>query len=67
MNFTEQQINDWHAYERVRKGGRWNMFMPQARAATGLSRDDYLFVMRNFVELRDAAIDAAIDAAKVKS
>lgn len=24
--FTEQDLKDWRAYERVRKGGRYNMF-----------------------------------------
>lgn len=53
--FTEKQIKNWKAYERVRKGGRWNMFSPQAQAATGLSKDEYLFVMKNFGALEDAA------------
>ena len=53
--FTPKQINDWKRYEKVRLGGRWNMWFPQARAATGLTQDEYLFVMQNFEALRDAA------------
>jgi len=53
--FTEQQIKDWRAYEKVRAGGRWNMFFPQARAATGLTSDEYSFVMDNFDALKKAA------------
>jgi hypothetical protein len=54
VTFTEQQLADWKAYERVRKGGRWNMFFPQARRATGLSEERYLFVMENFSKLKAA-------------
>lgn len=53
--FTEQQIKDWHRFEGVRQSGRFNMFDPRARTATGLSGDDYTFVMNNFSELREAA------------
>jgi len=54
-NFTAEQLENWVAYEAVRKGGRWNMFDPNARAATGLDRDEYTFVMRNFSALKAAA------------
>ena len=57
--FTEQQIKDWKAYERVRKGGRWNMFDPRARMATKLDSKAYGFVMENFSALKDAAIAKA--------
>lgn len=50
--FTEEQIANWRQYERVRKSGKFNMFEPIARAATGLERNDYLFCMDNYPELR---------------
>lgn len=50
--FTPQQLADWKAYERVRKGGRWNMFDPRARRAASLSEDKYSFVMDNYSELK---------------
>lgn len=28
--FTVEQLNKWKAYERVRVGGRYNMFDPRA-------------------------------------
>jgi hypothetical protein len=31
------------------------MFMPQARQATGLTREQYAFVMKNYSELKAAA------------
>lgn len=53
--FTKEQLSDWRAYERVRKGGRYNMFDPRARQATGLDSRDYVFVMDNFSALKVAA------------
>ena len=55
MTFTFIQISNWRKYEKVRLGGRWNMFFPQARMATGLSEDDYAFCMDHYSELKDAA------------
>lgn len=53
--FTKQQIEDWRAFEKVRSGGRWNMYDPKARAATGLTGEEYGFVMKNFSALKEAA------------
>lgn len=53
--FTAEQIKDWKAYEKVRRGGRFNMFDPRARRATGLSAERYSFVINNFSELKTAA------------
>jgi hypothetical protein len=54
-NFTAQQIQNYRNYEYVRAGGQYNMFDPRAMAATGLNKDEYLFVMQNFSELKEAA------------
>lgn len=58
MRFTDEQLADWRAYEKVRKSGRFNMFDPRARLATRLSADRYSFVVGNFEKLKDADIDA---------
>jgi hypothetical protein len=50
--FTFQQLNDWERYEKVRTGGKWNMFSPQARAATGLDGERYAFCMTNYSTLK---------------
>lgn len=55
MNFTQQDLDDYESYEEIRASGAHNMFSPEARQATGLSRDRYLFVMENFSELREAS------------
>lgn len=52
--FTDQDIFDWREYENVRASGAFNMWMPQAREATGLTRERYLFVMENFTALKEA-------------
>lgn len=54
MTFTNKELSDWKRYERVRKYGMWNMFSNQARAATGLTSDQYSFVMKNFSKLKEA-------------
>lgn len=53
--FSARDIKDWKAYERVRASGAYNMYDPRARQATGLSDERYSFVMKNFVELKEAA------------
>lgn len=55
MTFTPEQITHWKRYEKVRRSGRWNMFDPRARQATGLSDEEYSFVLENFSELKEAA------------
>lgn len=50
--FTDQQIEDWKRYEKVRKSGKWNMLSPQARAETRLSNERCLFVIDHFYELK---------------
>lgn len=53
--FTKQQIEAWRSYERVRQRGAYNMFDPRARKAARLSQEDYLFCMKHFSALKDAA------------
>ena len=53
--FTQQQIEDFKTYDEVRQEGRYNMMSPQAQQLTGLDRDRYMFVLRNYVELAQAA------------
>ena len=52
--FSVAQLSDWKSYEEVRLDGAYNMFDPRAREAAGLSRDEYLFVMQNYSELKEA-------------
>jgi hypothetical protein len=52
--FTPQQLADWRKYEKVRKSGRFNMYFPGAREATGLTESRYMFALDNYEALRDA-------------
>jgi len=53
--FSELEILNWKAFERVRAGGRFNMFDPKARQASGLGPDEYAFCMDHYSELKEAA------------
>jgi hypothetical protein len=54
MITKESQINNWKRFEQVRASGEYNMFDPKARALTGLNKEDYVFVMKNYSELEKA-------------
>jgi hypothetical protein len=59
MSFTKHQIKAFRFYEQVRESGHYNMFDSRARLASGLTKDEYLFVMENYSELKDASESAA--------
>jgi|TARA_Y100000310_G_C20608534_1_gene776804 hypothetical protein len=44
--------NDFESYEGVREYGKWNMFDPNARKATGLEKDVYITIIRHYDELK---------------
>jgi len=52
--FTPKQLDDYAEYELVRQMGLWNMFSPQARNAAGLTKEEYMFVLKNYAELAAA-------------
>lgn len=58
--FTEKQLEDFKAYRKVQMAGRWNMFDLDAQLATGLERDEYTFVMKNYSKLRAEVDKAAV-------
>ena len=64
--FTKKQINNYKSYEIIRKSGAYNMFSPQARLSTGLTKDEYLFVMENYSELKNAAEEFDADSYLLK-
>ena len=53
--FTPKQLRDFKAYVKVQCSGKWNMFDHAARTATGLSADEYTFVMKNYAALQQAS------------
>ena len=48
MEVTEAQFR---AYTKVQSGGKYNMFDPNARMLTGLDKNTYLAIMKNYDEL----------------
>lgn len=53
--YTKKEIKAFRAYEFVRKSGHYNMFSPQARLATCLTKEEYLNVMENYSALKEAS------------
>jgi hypothetical protein len=49
--YSDEVINDWKRYERVRLGGAFNMFDPRAREATGLTSDRYVFILKHYSDI----------------
>lgn len=54
QEFTPEQCRNFIDYERVQRSGRWNMLDPRARGATGMSKDEYFFVLENYLALQEA-------------
>ena len=42
----------WDEYRDVQDSGLYNMFTPDARALTSLSRDEWLYILKNYSELK---------------
>ena len=55
MKHTKKQLQDWVLYEEVRVEGSYNMFSPNARALTGLDKDEYRYCMDNYSSLKQQA------------
>ena len=49
-DITEKQFL---AFEGVRNYGRWNMFDPMAKVASGLDNDTYFGVILHYTELKE--------------
>jgi len=52
--FTQQEIDNWNKYEKVRQSGEYNMFDLRAQTSTDLTYEEYMFVMKNYTELAEA-------------
>ena len=55
MKFTQQQINNWKDYERIRQRGRYNMFDPRARRLSTMSVGEWGFCMDHYEALKAQA------------
>jgi len=52
--FTQQEIANWEKYEKVRQSGEFNVFAIQAQEVSGLTHEEFIFVMKNYSELAAA-------------
>ena len=50
MELTKEQFMQ---YRDVQDSGMFNMFTPQAREMTDLSRDEWLYIIKNYSELKE--------------
>ena len=55
MTFTDQQLHDFKAYVRVQNSNCYNMLDPAALRATGLDKESYFFILKNYFDLFDAS------------
>ena len=50
MEITKEQFKQYRA---VQKGGMYNMFDPNARACTDLTKNEWISIIKNYNELSD--------------
>ena len=48
---TDITKNEWDEYKSVQDSGMFNMFTPQAREMTSLSKNKWLYIIKNYNEL----------------
>jgi hypothetical protein len=65
--YTQSEIKAFRAYELVRKSGVYNMYSSQARLATALTQEEYLNVMKNYSELKEASEARAAEEMLLKA
>ena len=53
MQFNSNQLQLYVDYEKVRLSGEFNMFDRRAAEAAGLTKEEHLFVISHYSELRE--------------
>ena len=56
--FTPEQLKNFAQYVRIQRGGRFNMFDPNARKMTSQSTAEWVFNMEHYEALEAAAKEA---------
>jgi len=51
MEITKEQFEE---YKEVQEGGYYNMFDSSARELTNLSKEEWVFIMKNYEQLEKA-------------
>ena len=65
--YSEREIKAFRTYELVRSSGHYNMLSPQARLATSLTKEEYIHVMENYSELKEASEARAAEEMLLKA
>ena len=52
-NENEVTIDEWTQYRAIQDSGMFNMFDPQAREMTNISRDKWIKIIKNYSELKE--------------
>lgn len=55
--FSPEQLNDFEQYVKVQESGKYNMFQRAARKETGMTQEQYRFVMANYANLKIAFLE----------
>ena len=50
ININEDQ---WDEYRDIQDSGLYNMFDPNARAMTSLSKSEWIYILKNYSELKE--------------
>ena len=50
ININEEQ---WNEYRDVQDSGEFNMYDPRAREMTSLSRSEWIYILKNYSELKE--------------
>ena len=48
----EVSIEQFQEYRKVQDSGAYNMFTPQAREMTTLSKNEWIYILKNYSELK---------------
>ena len=43
----------WNEYRDIQESGLYNMFDPNARAMTSLSKSEWIYILKNYLELKE--------------
>tara|TARA_B100000519_G_scaffold133172_1_gene115111 strand:- start:227 stop:415 length:189 start_codon:yes stop_codon:yes gene_type:complete len=52
-NENEVTMDEWIQYRAIQDSGMFNMFDPQAREMTDVSRDKWIKIIKNYSELKE--------------
>ena len=55
MKFTQRQLDNFAEYVFIQRSGQFNMFDPKARQGTSQTRDEWVFNMQHYSELKKSS------------